>query len=499
MSDKDAFMTRLGFVTAAMGQAIGTGNIWRFPRVATANGGGPFMVAYVIAVFVWAVPLLMAEMSLGMHTRKGSVGAFRDFMGKKYTWMGGWHAFVCLALGAYYSVTMGWAIKYFVLSITTLRPGVDTELVWNSFISSPWQGIFYHAISVAIAAVVVFRGVNKGIELASKLMIPTLFVLLIIAMIRALTLPGAAGGLNYLFNPNFSKLLNGRVWLEAFTQAAWSTGAGWGFMTTYAAYSREKEDIACNAFIVGLSDTSAALLAGMTVIPTIYALAPENLYEAIGAGNTGLTFIWLARLLPTMPAGTLVSALFFLAMTFAAVTSLYAMYEVGIKSYFIDAGWSRRKAASVVVALCFLGGLPSAINVEFLNNQDQVWGVGLLVSGLFVAIAMMKYGVEKVRKEIINPVSELYVGKWWNWCILCFPAMFTIVCGWWTYQQFTWYPATWWNPFETYSPGTMFLQWALVIVIFMLFNNTLAKAIINNDEVVKVEVMGEPIKGGARS
>lgn len=155
-----------------------------------------------------------------MHTRKGSVGAFRDFMGKKHTWMGGWHAFVCLALGAYYSVTMGWAIEYFVLSITTLRPGVDTELVWNSFIS-PWQGIFYHAISVAIAAVVVFRGVNKGIELASKLMIPTLFVLLIIAMIRALTLPGATGVafLNYLFNPDFSKLLNGRVWLEAFTQA----------------------------------------------------------------------------------------------------------------------------------------------------------------------------------------------------------------------------------------------------------------------------------------
>jgi len=126
---------------------------------------------------------------------------------------GGWHAFVCLALGLIIRHD-GWAIKYFVLSITTLRPGVDTELVWNSFISSPWQGIFYHAISVAIAAVVVFRGVNKGIELASKLMIPTLFVLLIIAMIRALTLPGATGGLNYLFNPDFSKLLNGRCGLR---------------------------------------------------------------------------------------------------------------------------------------------------------------------------------------------------------------------------------------------------------------------------------------------
>lgn len=137
----------------------------------------------------------------------------------------------------------------------------------------------------------------------------------------------------------------------------------------------------------------------------------------------------------------------------------------------------KKKAASIVVGLCFLGGLPSAISVEFLNNQDQVWGVGLLVSGLFVAIAVMKYGVEKARREIINPVSELHVGKWWNYCIIFFPVMFLIVCGWWTYQQFTWYPETWWNPLETYSPGTMFLQWAAVIMIFILFNNTLAKII----------------------
>lgn len=195
-------------------------------------------------------------------------------------------------------------------------------------------------------------------------------------------------------------------------------------MTTYAAYSRAKEDIGCNAFIIGLADSSAALLAAMTIIPTIYALAPESLYEAIGAGNTGLTFIWLARLLPAMPFGRLISAFFFLSMGFAAVTSLYAMYEVGIKSFFIDVGWSRRKAASIVVGLCFLGGLPSTINIEFLNNQDQVWGVGLLVSGLFVAIAMMKYGVERARQDIINPVSELHVGKWWNYCIILFPVMF---------------------------------------------------------------------------
>ncbi|MDI6601309.1 MAG: sodium-dependent transporter [Thermoanaerobacteraceae bacterium] len=477
MEKRDSFATRFGFIAAAMGQAIGTGNIWRFPRVATANGGGPFMVAYIVALLVWSVPLLIAEVVMGRHTREGTVGAFRDFMGKKYTWMGGWMVFVCLALGAYYSVTMGWTLKYFTLGISgALKPGVDTELLWNNFVASPWQGILFHTISVALAAYVVFRGVNKGIETASKFMIPTLFALLIIGMIRALTLPGAVGGLNYLFNPDFSQLLSGKVWLEAFTQSAWSTGAGWGFMITYAVYTREKEDVACNGFITGFADTSAALIAAMTVIPTIFALAPESLNEAIGAGNTGLTFIWLAKLFPEMPGGSIIATVFFLAMGFAALTSLYAMYEVGIRN-FMDAGWSRNKAATFVVALCFLGGLPSAINIEFLNNQDQVWGVGLLVSGLLVSLAMMKYGLEKARLEDINPVSDIKIGRWWNYCVMLFPVMFIVICGWWIYQEFTWYPDTWWNPLETYSPATMFLQWALVIIVFVLFNNTLAKAI----------------------
>ncbi|MGB9813028.1 MAG: sodium-dependent transporter [Thermovenabulum sp.] len=482
MSKRESFATRFGFIAAAMGQAIGTGNVWRFPRVATSNGGGPFLVAYMVALMVWCIPLLIAEVVIGRRTRKGTIGAFRDFIGEEYTWMGAWIAFVCFALGAYYSVTMGWTLRYFVFSVTgALKPGVDTKALWEGFINTPWQGVLFHLVSVALGAYVVFRGVEGGIEKVSKILIPTLFGLLVVGMVRAITLPGASKGLDFLFNPDFSKLVSGKVWLEAFTQAAWSTGAGWGFMITYAVYTKEKEDVAANSFITGLADTSAALIAAMTIIPTLFALAPLNVGEIIKSDNIGLTFIWLAKLFPELPGGQIISAIFFLAMAFAALTSLYAMYEVVIKNL-IDMGWERKKAATVVVILSFLCGLPSAININFLNNQDQVWGVALLVSGLLVAFAVSKYGLEKARMEDINPVSDIKIGRWWNYSIKIFPLLFAIIFGWWVYQEFTWYPDTWWNPFEVYSPATMFAQWALVVIILIYLNKTLASKVIKEKE-----------------
>ncbi len=474
-SEKLDTFTRFGFLAAALGQAIGTGNIWRFPRVATANGGGSFLVVYIFAVLVWCIPLLMAEVVIGRRTRLGTIGAFKKFAGEKFTWMGAWIAFVCFALGAYYSVTMGWTLRYLFYGLTgTFKPGVDTEELWNNFISSPTQGIIFHALPVLMAGIVVFSGVKRGIERASKILIPTLFSLLVLGMIRAVTLPNAINGLKYLYSFDLSKTLSGKVWLEAFTQAAWSTGAGWGFMITYAVYTKEREDVALNSIITGFGDTLAALVAGMTIIPTIFALAPQYLDEAVKSGNTGLTFIFLARLFPQMPGGEIFAALFFLAMAFAALTSLYAMYEVNIRNL-MDLGLSRNKSALLVVGCSFLCGIPSAVNLEFFNNQDFVWGVGLLVSGLFVAIAMMKHGLEKARHEDINSVSDLKIGKWWNLCILLFPGMFAIIGGWWIYQAFTWYGDSWWKPFETYSPGTIFLQWGTLLALFLIFNKKISE------------------------
>lgn len=497
---REQWGSRWGFIAASMGMAIGTGNVWRFPRVAGANGGGPFIIAWTIALFVWSIPLLMGEMVMGRKTGLGTIGAFRDFVGRKYTWMGTWLAAVCLAIMFYYSVVMGWCVKYFTLALSgAFQPGMETEAtlkIWETFTTSPQQTIFFHFVAMTIAGVIIYRGITSGIEKASKIMIPTLLVLLLAALVRAITLPGAAMGLEYLFSPKLYMLLESQVWLAAFTQAAWSTGAGWGFIITYAVYTQKKEDVAGNCMIMGFSDNMGALISGMTVLPAIFALSPtaEFAHQALTAGNTGITFVYLAQLFPTMPFGNLLAAIFFLSMAIAALSSLLPMVEVGVRNL-MDGGLDRRKSTLIVVIGGFILGVPSAYSLDFLDNQDWVWGVGLLVSGLFVAYALIKYGLEKVRRRDINtPWSDFKIGRWWSICIALFPLFFIAITGWWIWQAITWYPENWWDPMEVFSVGTIMLQFTIVLGIAVLSNNWLAKKIGQGRDIT--ESSSDDLMGG---
>lgn len=479
--EKEQWGSRWGFIAASIGMAIGTGNIWRFPRVAASNGGGPFIIAWTVALFVWGIPLLISEMVIGKKTGLGAIGAFRDYVGKKFTWMGSWIVAVCLFIMFYYSVVMGWCMKYFTLAVSgAFKPGMtieSTQLIWESFTSTPVQTIFFHFLSMFFAGVIIYKGVKNGIEKASKIMIPMLFVLLMIAFIRAVTLPGAVQGLEFLFNPDFSQLKNPEIWLQAFTQCAWSTGAGWGFIITYAVYTKEKEDIPCNCMIMGFGNNVGALLAGMTVMSAIFALSPSQEFAntVLSSGNTGLTFIYLAQLFTTMPMGNFIASVFFLAMTIAALSSLIPMIEVGVRSL-MDAGIKRHNATLIITVVGFILGIPSAYSLNFLDNQDWVWGVALLVSGLFVAFAVTKYGLERIRTNEINtPWADIHIGKWWNTCIRMFPIFFTIIAGWWLWQAKTWYPDNWLAPFETFSVGTIILQWSILLVVVIALNNLFAK------------------------
>lgn len=484
MSNKnEQWGSRLGFVLATIGMAIGTGNIWRFPRVAAANGGGPFIIAWTIALFVWSIPLLMGEMVIGRKTGLGTIGAFRDFAGKKFTWMGTWIAVVCLAIMFYYSVVMGWCVKYFTLAVSgALKSGMttaDTKVLWETFTTTPSQTILFHFVSMLVAGFIIYKGVTGGIEKSCKIMIPTLFVLLIVALIRSVTLPGALHGLEYLFSPKLHMLANPKIWLEAFAQASWSTGAGWGFIITYSVYTKRKDDIPGNCMIMGLSDNVGALIAGMTVLPAIFALSPslDVANAALGAGNTGITFIYLAQLFTTMPAGQLIAAVFFLAMAIAALSSLLPMIEVGVRNL-MDMGFNRKKATIAISVAGFILGVPSAYSLNFLDNQDWVWGIGLLLSGLFVAFVLARYGLEKARTTIINTQwADFKVNKWWSVCVRLFPVMFAIITGWWIWQATTWYPDNWWDPFEVFSVGTIIFQAAIVIILALLTNNWFAKKI----------------------
>src|SRR5919106_3590097 len=186
---KEVFASRFTFVAAAIGMAVGTGNIWRFPREAGLNGGGAFLIALVVANLVWAIPILMSESLLGSRSRLGTVGAFRDFMGRRFAWMGGFMGFVTVGIMFYYSVVCGWSIRYFVYAITgRFQPGTDTQGLWDGFTGTPWQTILFHAISIGLVGLIVYRGLKRGFEAILKYSIPFLFVLLVILALRAMTL-----------------------------------------------------------------------------------------------------------------------------------------------------------------------------------------------------------------------------------------------------------------------------------------------------------------------
>jgi len=259
-----------------------------------------------------------------------------------------------------------------------------------------------------------------------------------------------------------------------------------GMGITYAVYMSKKEDIALNSFLTGFGDTAIALVAGIAVICTVFASA--NTYsDATGylaKGGTALTFIYLTELFVKMPLGWLIAPMFFLAMAFAALTSLISGMEISTRN-FMDFGWSRRKSVTVVTSVTFLLGIPSAVVVlhhkgvpttAFLDNQDLVWGIGLIVSGFFVAFAIWKYGVSRFREELVNTRwNDLRIGKWWDWVIkFLFPVQFIALFGWYFYQTWMEPSSEWWHKGPT-AVIILLLEWGVVMLIAIFLNRRLGE------------------------
>lgn len=476
---REIFSSRFAFVAAAIGMAVGTGNIWRFPRDVGAGGGGVFIIAVVLANLVWAIPLLMAESLLGSRSRLGTIGAFRAFMGRKFAWMGGFMAVVTVGILFYYTVICGWAIRYFVYAVSgKFSSGVgrkQTQQMWDDFVGNPAQTLLFHVVAALLVGFVVLRGLKGGLEKVLNITVPMLFVVLVLLAIRAMTLTGSDEGLRYLFVPDWSKMLDGEMWLGAFVQMAFSTGAGWGLYLTYSVYMRKKEDFALNSGIVVAGNHLASMLAGIAVICTVFAVqSPQYAEEAVAAGDQGLMFVYLAALFGQIPGGTwFFGPLFFLVLVLAGLSSLIAMMELAVRNV-IDLGVKRKKAVVAIVLLTLVGGVPSALDLDVLTNQDNVWGVGLLISGLFAAIAMMRFGLERARRAL-DLTSDFKVGAWWKVLIGLFPLMFAVVFGWFMYLSITDSSQTWYDPFQTFSIGTMVLQWTVLFVVMLLLNNLFAR------------------------
>jgi NSS family neurotransmitter:Na+ symporter len=484
VKENQRFSSRWGTMLVMLGMAVGTGNIWRFPRIAANNGGGSFLFAWAVFLLLWSVPLILVEFAMGRETRRGPIGAFARLLGRGSAWMGAWVAFTATAIMFYYSVVMGWTIRYLWGSLTSGIPMTSPEAAtafWEGYAGSG-AAVLTHGIAMGFGVAVVAFGV-RGIEKAARVLIPTLFVLVIVLAFRAITLPGAEKGLAFLFTPEWSDLLSARIWLEALTQNAWDTGAGWGLITAYAVYLRNQEDTTLNAFVLGFGNNSVSLLAGIMVLCTAFAIMPEAADTIVGAGNEGLTFIWVPQLFARMPAGNLFMILFFLALVFAAWSSLISMIELASR-VLIDFGLSRRRAIQIVAVAGFLFGVPSALSMEFFRNQDWVWSVGLMLSGLFFAVGVLRYGVDSFRTHLVNREgSDIVIGRWWC-AVMVFVALEAIVLMlWWLSQALDIDNlAATLTPFSSFNVGTVLLQGGVVIAVLLATNRLLARPFEGTDE-----------------
>ncbi len=478
MAGRELFSSRGAIILAGLGMAVGTGNLWRFPRIAAQNGGAAFLIPWMIFLVTWSLPLLIAEFGVGRGGRRGPIGAFAALLGRRYAWMGGFIAVTTIMIMFYYSVVTGWTLKYVMVSALDGVPS-DSEGFWTAYSRSVWQPVGFHVVSILVAVAVVSRGIVGGIERANRLLIPMLFMLLLVAVGRAVTLDGADSGLRFLFQPDLTALGNYRIWLEALTQSAWSTGAGWGLILTYAVYVDRKEDVVINSVAIGVGNNVASLLAGMAILPTAFALlSTADAEAAMASGNTGLTFIWIPQLFERVPGGTVVLPLFFLALFCAALSSLIAMVELATR-VLIDTGVSRVAAVRFVGAGAVVCGIPAATSMAVFENQDWVWGLGLMLSGLFISIAVGRYGRERFRQDLVNAVPGVTrLGPVFGWVVTFgIPAQFAVMFGWWMYQAVAVYdPENWFNPIRMYSLGTCLLQWGIALGLLWAFNSRLAEA-----------------------
>ncbi len=472
---EEKFSSRMGLILSLLGLAVGTGNIWRFPRIAALNGGGSFIIAYLFALFLWAIPLLIVEFACGKKFRKGVVAVFSDMLGPRYTWMGAFVALCTLAIMFYYSVVTGWCLKYLTLSVSGDLLTQDSMFLWNSFTQHSFEPLFFHVISISLASGILLLGVVKGIERVNLFLIPSLFIILILLVGIALKLPGAFQGLDFLFFIDWGHLLNARTWLEALSQSAWSTGAGWGIVLTYAAYSHQKERPVLNAFTTGFGDTSVALLASMCILPTLFALLPQN--EALNitaSGNTGLTFISLPNIFHSLEGGRFFAIFFFLSLCFASFTSLIAMLELGVHML-RNFGVSRTYSVMILFVIALIMGIPSAVNINFLNNQDWVWGVGLLISGFFFSVLVHRYGAEKFTQEVFPLAPSVFRSGFLAIIKWAIPLEFLILLTWWGFQSIKENPSDWWLPFESDGLATCLLQWGILVMILVGMSRWMSK------------------------
>ncbi|RBP44949.1 sodium-dependent transporter [Garciella nitratireducens] len=425
---REQFGSKIGFILAAAGSAVGLGNIWKFPYLVGQNGGGAFVIVYLICIIVLGFSLTLAEFAIGRNTQLSPVGAFNQ-LNKKFTFIGVLGVLAAFLIMGYYPVVGGWSLSYIFKSIMGGLAVADPTAMGNIFtdlISGTWQPIFWTAIYMIINIVIVAGGISDGIEKASKVMMPLLFIFLIILGIRSITLPGAAEGVAFLFKPDWSQI-NGGLILAALGQVFFSLSLGMGIQITYASYLSKKENLVQNAFLVPALDTFVAILSAVMVIPACIAFGFE-----VGQGP-GLVFATLPAVFATMGPifGKIFGTIFFILIALAALTSSISLTEA-VVSYLIDErGWARKKAVVIISIILFIMCITASLSMglwsgftimgrNIFDTLDYIASYILLpLAGMFTSVFIgWIWGKEQVLTEVTNS-GKIKFSIFNLWFFLC--------------------------------------------------------------------------------
>ena len=414
--NREQWGSKLGFILAASGSAVGIGNIWKYPSMAGENGGGAFTIVYLACILIVGLSIVVAEFVIGRKTQLSPVGAFEQLApSSKWKWVGYLGVAAAFVILSFYGVVGGWILKYIIDSLSggfAIVSG-NTEAagtVFNSFITSTFSPIIYQVLFMGLCIFIIVQGVKGGIEKWSKIMMPLIVVLLGVLAIRGMTLEGGMEGLSFLFNPRFEDLTASAIVL-ALGHSFFTVSLGMGTMITYGSYLNKKQNLVTSALWVIFLDTAIAMLAGVAIFTTVFALGANP------AEGPGLIFIILPSIFPQIAGGAVWGTLFFILLFMAALTSAISILEF-VTAYFIDQkGWSRKKATiqfgsiiTIVGIFCSLslgGGIniTGFLGMPFFDFMDYLSAKYMLpIGGMFTAIFILrKWGLS-------NYMSELKIG-----------------------------------------------------------------------------------------
>ncbi|UMZ75235.1 sodium-dependent transporter [Natranaerofaba carboxydovora] len=423
VNGRENWASKIGFVLAAAGSAVGLGNIWRFPYVTGEHGGAAFLIIYLIAIVLIGYPVMVTEISLGRSTQKNPVGAFKALAPNTSWWLvGALGVLTGFVILSYYSVIAGWSLAFMVNSLGGFPQGIEAaEELFMGHITGVGTPILYHAIFMVLTAGIIAAGVVKGIQRAVQFLMPILAILLVLVVLRSLTLEGAGEGLAFLFAPDFGAV-TGNTFLSAVGQAFFTLSLGMGAILTYGSYLSNKDEIPGSAAQIIGFDTGLAIVAGLAIFPAFFALIGT---EEVAMESVGLVFITLPAVFAEMPMGTIFGFLFFLLLSIAALTSAISLLEV-VVAYVIDEHhWPRTMAAVVVGAIIFVVGIPpilgystwdgfSFAGMDILDTYDFFAdSIFLPLGGVLTSIfAGHVWGTRNVIEEANRGNVSFRVGYW---------------------------------------------------------------------------------------